>query len=237
MSASTETQNPLPDNAPHILVVDDDERIRDLLAKYLCSNGYRVTKACDAISARAALSGLEFDLLILDVMMPGETGFELAKSLKGTINAPIFMLTALGEPEQRVQGLEIGVDDYISKPFEPKELLIRIGNILRRIEESGSIKDEISIGEFRFNIARGDLSSETETVKLTERERELLRIFARRRGETVARHELSGGDGDGSDRAVDVQINRLRRKIEKDPGNPVYLQTVRGKGYILHTDE
>jgi two-component system, OmpR family, phosphate regulon response regulator OmpR len=237
MSANTEIQNPLPDNAPHILVVDDDERIRDLLAKYLCSNGYRVTKACDAISARAALSGLEFDLLILDVMMPGETGFELAKSLKGTINAPIFMLTALGEPEQRVQGLEIGVDDYISKPFEPKELLIRIGNILRRIEESGSIKDEISIGEFRFNIARGDLSSETETIKLTERERELLRIFARRRGETVARHELSGGDGDGSDRAVDVQINRLRRKIEKDPGNPVYLQTVRGKGYILHTDE
>jgi len=237
MSASTETQNPLPDNAPHILVVDDDERIRDLLAKYLCGNGYRVTKACDAISARAALSGLEFDLLILDVMMPGETGFELAKSLKGTINAPIFMLTALGEPEQRVQGLEIGVDDYISKPFEPKELLIRIGNILRRIEESGSIKDEISIGKFRFNIARGDLSSETETIKLTERERELLRIFARRRGETVARHELSGGDGDGSDRAVDVQINRLRRKIEKDPGNPVYLQTIRGKGYILHTDE
>ena len=230
-------QNDLPDNAPHILVVDDDERIRDLLAKYLMGNGYRVTKACDAIAARAALSGLEFDLLILDVMMPGETGFELARSIKDEINAPIFMLTALGEPEQRVKGLEIGVDDYISKPFEPKELLIRIGNILRRIEKSSTSSDDINIGEFQFNIARGDLKSNSETIKLTERERELLRIFARRHGETVARHELSGGDGDSSDRAVDVQINRLRRKIEKDPGNPVYLQTIRGKGYILHTDE
>ena len=237
MSAHTDRLDALPDNAPHILVVDDDERIRDLLAKYLMSNGFRVTKASDAISARAALSGLEFDLLILDVMMPGESGFELAHSLKGTLNAPIFMLTALGEPEQRVKGLEIGVDDYISKPFEPKELLIRINNILRRIEESGTSKEEITIGNFKFNIARGDLKSDKETVKLTERERELLRIFAKRTGETVARHELSSGQGDSSDRAVDVQINRLRRKIEKDPGNPVYLQTVRGKGYILHTDD
>ncbi len=237
MTTSMSGQNDLPDNAPHILVVDDDERIRDLLAKYLMGNGYRVTKARDAIAARAALSGLEFDLLILDVMMPGETGFELAQSIKDEINAPIFMLTALGEPEQRVKGLEIGVDDYISKPFEPKELLIRIGNILRRIEKSSTSTDDINIGEFQFNIARGDLKSNSETIKLTERERELLRIFAKRRGETVARHELSGGDGDSSDRAVDVQINRLRRKIEKDPGNPVYLQTIRGKGYILHTDE
>ncbi len=237
MTTSTSAPNDLPDNAPHILVVDDDERIRDLLAKYLMGNGYRVTKARDAIAARAALSGLEFDLLILDVMMPGETGFELAQSIKNEIDAPIFMLTALGEPEQRVKGLEIGVDDYIAKPFEPKELLIRIGNILRRIEKTGGSNDEINIGEFRFNIARGDLKANNETIKLTERERELLRIFARRRGETVARHELSGGAGDSSDRAVDVQINRLRRKIEKDPGNPVYLQTIRGKGYILHTDE
>ncbi len=237
MTAGTDRQSPLPDNAPHILIVDDDERIRNLLAKYLLGNGFRVTRAADAASARAALSGLEFDLLILDVMMPGETGFELAQSLKGRINAPIFMLTALGEPEQRVKGLEIGVEDYITKPFEPKELLIRIGNIMRRIEKSGTGQDRISIGELRFNIARGDLSSGEKTIKLTERERELLRIFARRRGETVARHELSGSDGDSSDRAVDVQINRLRRKIEKDPANPVYLQTVRGKGYILHTDE
>ena len=237
MDPSISGHNDLPDNAPHILVVDDDERIRDLLAKYLMSNGYRVTKACDALAARAALAGLEFDLLILDVMMPGETGLELATSLKGTICAPIFMLTALGEPEQRVKGLEIGVDDYISKPFEPRELLIRIGNILRRIEKSGESSDDINIGPFQFNIARGDLKSGSETIKLTERERELLRIFAKRRGETVARHELSGGDGDSSDRAVDVQINRLRRKIERDPGNPVYLQTIRGKGYILHTDD
>lgn len=237
MSADMDRLDALPDNAPHILVVDDDERIRDLLARYLMSNGFRVTKAYDAISARAALSGLEFDLLILDVMMPGETGFELAQSLKGTLDAPIFMLTALGEPEQRVKGLEIGVDDYITKPFEPKELLIRINNILRRIEDSGSSKDEITFGSYKFNLARGDLKSDTETVKLTERERELLRIFAKRTGETVARHELSSGQSDSSDRAVDVQINRLRRKIEKDPGNPIYLQTVRGKGYILHTDD
>ena len=221
MTTSMSAQNDLPDNAPHILVVDDDERIRDLLAKYLMGNGYRVTKARDAIAARAALSGLEFDLLILDVMMPGETGFELAQSIKDDINAPIFMLTALGEPEQRVKGLEIGVDDYISKPFEPKELLIRIGNILRRIEKSSASSDDINIGEFQFNIARGDLKSNDETIKLTERERELLRIFARRRGETVASHELSGGDGDSADRAVDVQKNRLRRKIEKAPGKPV----------------
>ena len=236
MSIPSAPSPSLPDNAPHILVVDDDERIRTLLAKYLSSNGFRVTKAADAAAARAALAGLEFDLLILDVMMPGETGFELARSLKGKINAPIFMLTALGDPEQRVEGLEIGVDDYISKPFEPRELLLRIGNILRRIEKSGGSKDEISIGIYRFNIARGDLSCDKGPVKLTERDRELLRIFARRPGEIIARHELSG-DEDSSNRAVDVQINRLRRKIEKDPANPAYLQTIRGKGYILHTDD
>ena len=165
------------------------------------------------------------------------SGFELATSLKTSDNIPIFLLTALGEPEQRVKGLEIGVDDYISKPFEPKELLLRIGNVLRRIEHNGSGQAEIALGKLRFNISRGDLRDDGEIIKLTERERELLRIFAKRRGETIARHELVGGDGDSSDRAVDVQINRLRRKIEKDPGNPIYLQTVRGRGYILHTDE
>jgi two-component system phosphate regulon response regulator OmpR len=236
MTASPQSNLHLPDNAPHILVVDDDERIRDLLARYLVGNGFRVTKARDAATARTALSGLEFDLLILDVMMPGENGFELATSIKKTHNTPIFMLTALGEPEERVKGLEIGVDDYISKPFEPKELLLRIGNVLRRIESNGGDSDEITIGDLSFSIGRGELRHGSESIKLTERERELLRIFTRRRGETIARHELSSGEGDGSDRAVDVQINRLRRKIEKDPGNPIYLQTVRGRGYILHTD-
>ena len=236
MSIPPDSPGSLPDDAPHILVVDDDERIRTLLARYLSNNGFRVTKASDAAAARAALAGLEFDLLILDVMMPGETGLELARSLKGKINAPIFMLTALGDPEQRVEGLEIGVDDYISKPFEPRELLLRIGNILRRIEKSSGSKEEISIGAYRFNIARGELSSDKGAVKLTERDRELLRIFARRPGQIIARHELSGTE-DSSDRTVDVQINRLRRKIEKDPANPAYLQTIRGKGYILHTDD
>jgi len=237
MTTGPEGTLSLPDNAPHILVVDDDQRIRDLLARYLMGNGFRVTKARDAATARAAIAGLTFDLLILDVMMPGEDGLQLAASLKKSLNTPIFMLTALGEPEQRVKGLEIGVDDYISKPFEPRELLIRISNVLRRIEKSGGARDEVHIGDLCFNISRGDLRSETEAVKLTERERELLRMFARRKGETITRQELAGNDGDCTDRAVDVQINRLRRKIERDPGNPVYLQTVRGKGYILHTDE
>lgn len=237
MSIATDALASLPDNAPHILIVDDDERIRELLARYLYSNGYRVTRASDAASARAAIAGLAFDLLIIDVMMPGENGFDLATSLKSSIATPIFLLTALSDPEQRVKGLEIGVDDYISKPFEPKELLIRIGNILRRLKQSGAARDEIAIGELRFSISRGELRFEDETIRLTERERELLRIFARRRGETVARHELTGSDGESSDRAIDVQINRLRRKIEKDPANPVYLQTVRGRGYILHSDE
>jgi two-component system phosphate regulon response regulator OmpR len=234
---TSETQVNLPDNAPHILVVDDDERIRELLARYLTGNGFRVTRAADAVAARAAVSGLAFDLLIIDVMMPGENGFDLAASLKLSLSTPIFLLTALGDPDQRVRGLEIGVDDYISKPFEPKELLLRIGNVLRRLKEAGPSRDEICMGDMRFSISRGELRSQEDTVRLTERERELLRIFARRRGETVARHELAGSDGESSDRAIDVQINRLRRKIERDPGNPVYLQTVRGRGYILVTDE
>lgn len=234
---TSEIQVNLPDNAPHILVVDDDERIRELLARYLTGNGFRVTRAADAVAARAAVAGLAFDLLIIDVMMPGENGFDLAASLKTSLATPIFLLTALGDPEQRVRGLEIGVDDYISKPFEPKELLLRIGNVLRRRKEAGPSSDEISMGDMRFSISRGELRSQQETIRLTERERELLRVFARRRGETVARHELAGSDGESSDRAIDVQINRLRRKIERDPGNPVYLQTVRGRGYILHTDE
>jgi len=238
MTPAPGTTSPLPDNAPHILVVDDDQRIRELLARYLISNGFRVTKADCAASARKALEILEFDLLIIDVMMPGENGFELAASLHGHINAPIFMLTALGEPEQRVKGLEIiGVDDYITKPFEPRELLIRINNTLQRLEKSGHKKDEVRIGPYVFNITRGDLSAGGENIRLTEREKELLRIFARRRGETIPRHELSPPGNDSTGRAIDVQINRLRRKIEKDPGNPVYLQTVRGKGYILHTDD
>ena len=226
----------LPDNAAHILVVDDDQPIRDLLARYLFENGFRVTTAPDAATARATMAGLVFDVVILDVMMPGENGIELARDLKSTSNVPICMLTARAEPEERIEGLEIGVDDYIAKPFEPRELLLRLRNILKRRQGSPGPCDEVTMGDFVFHVARGELKRGDETIKLTERERDLLRHFAQRPGTPVARHELAADDSTGTERAIDVQINRLRRKIESDPANPVYLQTVRGKGYVLYTD-
>jgi two-component system phosphate regulon response regulator OmpR len=226
----------LPDNAAHILIVDDDQRIRDLLARYLFERGYRVSTATDVASARAAMRGLTFDLVILDVMMPGESGLALARELKAFSNIPICMLTAKAETEERIEGLEAGVDDYVAKPFEPRELLLRLQNILRRGQGSSGPRDEVKMGDFIFQVARGELKRNEETIKLTERERDLLRMFAQRPGMPIARHELAGDDSTGSERAIDVQINRLRRKIESDPANPVYLQTVRGKGYILHTD-
>jgi two-component system phosphate regulon response regulator OmpR len=226
----------LPDNAAHILVVDDDQGIRDLLARYLFEQGFRVTTANDAASARSAMRGLAFDLVILDVMMPGESGLDLARELKSISNIPICLVTALAEPEQRIEGLETGVDDYISKPFEPRELVLRLQNILRRGRGPSGPREEVRLGDFTFHIARGELKRGEESIKLTERERDLLRLFAQRPGTPIARHELSSDEATGSERAIDVQINRLRRKIETDPANPVYLQTVRGKGYILHTD-
>ena len=227
----------LPDNAAHILIVDDDQRIRDLLARYLFDKGFRVSTATDAASARASMRGLTFDVIILDVMMPGESGLDLARDLKSISNIPICMMTARTDPEQRVEGLEAGVDDYVAKPFEPRELLLRLQNILRRGHGPSGPKDEIRMGDFTFQVARGELKLRDETIKLTERERDLLRLFAQRPGTPIARHELAGVDSSGSsERAIDVQINRLRRKIETDPANPIYLQTVRGKGYILHTD-
>ena len=219
-----------------MLVVDDDQKIRDLLGRYLAEHGFRVTTAADAASARAGMRGLEFDIVLLDVMMPGENGLDLARDLKATRPIPICMLTARAEPEHRIEGLETGVDDYIPKPFEPRELLLRLRNILRRGAGPTGPHDEIRMGAYVFHIGRGELRHGDETVKLTERERDLLRLFAQRIGTPIARHELSSDDSTGSDRAIDVQINRLRRKIETDPSNPVYLQTVRGKGYILYSD-
>ncbi|MEZ5926540.1 MAG: response regulator transcription factor [Hyphomicrobiaceae bacterium] len=227
----------LPDNAPHVLIVDDDLRIRDLLASYLQHNGFRVTTSAQVEAARSSMRGLAFDLVILDVMMPGElNGFDFARELKGQSQVPILMLTALSEAENRIKGLEAGVDDYLGKPFEPRELLLRLNNILKRQHGDKSPREEIRMGDYTFHIGRGELKQGEETIKLTERERDLLRLFAGRRGMTIPRHELITGDTTGSERAVDVQINRLRRKIEVDPSNPVYLQTVRGKGYILHSD-
>ncbi|MDX2265183.1 MAG: response regulator [Hyphomicrobiales bacterium] len=230
-----DTKPALSDNAAHILIVDDDQRIRDLLARYLTDNGYRVSTAADAGAARANLRGLSYDLIILDVMMPGESGLSLAQSLRADSPVPILMLTARSEPENRLKGLEIGVDDYMPKPFEPKELLIRLNNILKRRTPQADA-EEVRIGPFVLNVKRGELKRGDETIKLTERERDLLRQFAMNPGVAISREELSGGGEAESDRAVDVQINRLRQKIETDPSNPVYLQTVRGRGYVLYTE-
>lgn len=222
------------DDAPHILIVDDDRRIRELLRRYLAENGYRVTTAENAAEARAKLAGLAFDLLVLDVMMPGESGIDLTASLRRSSSVPILMLTARAETGQRIEGLESGADDYLSKPFEPRELLLRIGTILRRARTPGGRTDEIALGPCRFNIARGELRRGDEPVRLTTREVQLLRIFAANPGRTLSRLDLC--DNEAAERSIDVQINRLRRKIERDPSNPVWLQTVRGVGYRLSVE-
>jgi two-component system, OmpR family, phosphate regulon response regulator OmpR len=221
------------DDAPHLLLVDDDRRIRDLLSRFLCSEGYRVTTAMSAKDARAKLNGLHFDLLILDVMMPGETGFDLARSIRTSSSVPIIMLTARHEPESRIEGLQIGADDYVAKPFEPRELSLRIGNILKRSAPPPvETLDQIAFGPYLYHLDRGELRHGDEVIHLTDRERDMLRLLAMARGETVPRSALTG-DGTVNERAVDVQINRLRRKIERDPANPLFLQAVRGIGYRL----
>jgi two-component system phosphate regulon response regulator OmpR len=226
----------LSDDAPHLLVVDDDRRIRDLLSRYLVGEGYRVTTAETAAEARAKLEGLKFDLLILDVMMPGETGFELARSIRLTSMVPIVMLTARDEKESRIEGLEIGADDYVSKPFEPRELSLRVANVLKRARPAVSPPVEsVRFGPFIFHVGRGELREGDEIVRLTDREREMLSVLAATPGETVPRLDLAGNGGAGGERAVDVQVNRLRRKIERDPANPLFVQTVRGIGYRLVT--
>ncbi len=224
----------LPDNAPHLLVVDDDRRIRDLLSRFLFGEGYRVTTADNAADARAKLESLSFDLLVLDVMMPGETGFQLAKSLRESSAVPILMLTAKAETESRITGLELGADDYVPKPFEPRELSLRIANILKRtIPTPPSAIESVRFGGFVFHLARGELRRGEDVVHLTDRERDMLRVLAAVPGETVPRQALGGEGGGANERAVDVQVNRLRRKIEQDPANPLFIQTVRGIGYRL----
>jgi two-component system phosphate regulon response regulator OmpR len=225
---------PLADDAPHLLVVDDDRRIRDLLSRFLHGEGYRVTTADTAAEARAKLDGLSFDLLILDVMMPGETGFDLAKAIRVGSGVPILMLTARAEKESRIEGLEIGADDYVAKPFEPRELSLRIANILKRTSPPPpSAAESVRFGPFVFHMGRGELRRGDEAIHLTDREREMLRLLAVAPGETVTRIALAGNGASPGERAVDVQVNRLRRKIEVDPANPLFVQTVRGIGYRL----
>jgi two-component system, OmpR family, phosphate regulon response regulator OmpR len=226
----------LPDDAPHILVVDDDERIRDLLGSYLRQNGFRVTQAENGAGARAQMAGLSFDCIILDVMMPGESGFDLAQDLRKSSSIPILMLTARSEPEHRVKGLELGVDDYVPKPFEPRELLLRLQNILRRHASPKTKDGEVRFGPFVFDLRRNELKRGEEAIRLTDKEREVLRQFALSGGEPVSREDLARLGEYENERAVDVQINRLRQKIETDPANPAYLHTVRGKGYVLYLD-
>jgi two-component system phosphate regulon response regulator OmpR len=222
------------DDAPHLLLVDDDRRIRDLLSRFLAGEGFRVTTAKSAADARAKLNGLHFDLLILDVMMPGETGFDLARAIRTTSTVPIVMLTARAEADSRIEGLQIGADDYVAKPFEPRELLLRIGNILKRTIPVPVVRlESVAFGPYVYHLERGELRQGEEVIHLTDRERDMLRVLANAPGETVARGALTGGGGSVNERAVDVQINRLRRKIERDPANPLFLQAVRGVGYRL----
>jgi two-component system phosphate regulon response regulator OmpR len=224
---------------PHILVVDDDKRLRELLRRYLMANGFRVTTATDAANARATLKGMEFDLLVLDVMMPGENGLELTRALRREGGVPILLLTAMGESEDRINGLESGADDYLTKPFEPRELLLRIQTILRRapLAPPPAAPINVGLGDFRFDLQRETLYRGDRPVKLTTAETRLLKALAARPGETVSRDQLAVETGARlTSRTVDVQVTRLRRKIEPDPRTPRYLQTIRGHGYVLWPD-
>jgi two-component system, OmpR family, phosphate regulon response regulator OmpR len=227
---------------PHLLIVDDDERIRGLLQKFLIRNGFLVSIARDGAQARRILAGLEFDLIVLDVMMPGEDGVTLTRDLRGRLATPILLLTARGEAANRIEGLEAGADDYLVKPFEPKELLLRINAILRRVPSARPVepvRQVLHLGAVRYDLDRGEMWRGEAPVRLTATEAQLMRIFAAQPGTPVSRGKLAGGS-DGVDaaqeRAVDVQITRLRRKIETDPKSPRYLQTVRGEGYMLQPD-
>ena len=223
---------------PHILVVDDDRRLRDLLHKYLVENGYMVTTVEDAAQARARLRGLTFDLIVLDVMMPGESGLELTKSLRDDNDVPILLLSAMGEASDRVAGFESGADDYLAKPFEPRELLLRIASILRRAGPPPEVPQAVRFGNFLFDPATAELHKGDELVHLTSGEAALMGVFAANPGITLTRQILSRESRlGGNERAVDVHIARLRRKVEDNPKTPRYIQTVWGEGYVLRAGQ
>ncbi len=225
------------DDAAHVLIVDDDRRIRSLLSRFLSERAFRVSTAADAASARRLLEGLDFDLLVVDVMMPGESGLDLVRSLSAVRPTPILMLTARSDISDRIDGLEAGADDYLTKPFDPRELLLRINNILKRGGPAPIQKVEnVRFGPFHFSLSRRELKRGGDLVRLTDREQEIMVQFAMKAGDTIARQDLIGSETEVGERAVDVQINRLRRKIESDPANPLWLQTVRGIGYRLNVD-
>ncbi len=229
---------------PHLLIVDDDERIRSLLQQFLVQSDYLVSTAEDAEQARTLLSAIEFDLIILDVMMPGQDGISFTADLRTLQNnTPILLLTARGETEDRIKGLEAGADDYLPKPFEPKELLLRINAILRRmpdLKEDQMMPKTLSLGHLKYDVARNELWEGETQIRLTTTESQLMKIFTSALGEPISRVDLVTSLGrdvsSAQDRAIDVQITRLRRKIEVNPGQPRYLQTVRGAGYMLLFD-
>ena len=217
----------------HILAVDDDDRLRDLLKRYLSREGHDVTTAKDAASARKLMDTMTFDLVILDVMMPGEDGLSLLKSVREKkSDTPIILLTARGQPSERIEGLKLGADDYLPKPFEPEELALRIGSILKRAVSDAPV-EELKLAGMIFHVGKGELRKDGRIVRLTESETQLLSILAARAGAAISRHELAMLTAAGVERSVDVQVTRLRRKIERDPREPVHLQTVRGVGYRL----
>ena len=226
----------MSETAPHILVVDDDHRLRDLLGRFLTESGFVVMTASDAADARRKLSSITVDLIILDRMMPGESGLDFAADLQHS-GIPILMLTAMGEAEDRIAGLEKGVDDYLVKPFDPRELVLRVSNILKRAPQPDTGSREVKMGDKVFDLDRSQLLVEGEPIRLTDAEAALLSALASRPGASVSRESLINMTGAAAnDRAVDVQVMRLRRKIERDPSDPRYLQTVRGKGYVLVPD-
>jgi two-component system phosphate regulon response regulator OmpR len=221
----------------HLLVVDDDVRLRALLQRYLSSNGYRVSAAANAAEARALMKSMAFDLMIVDVMMPGESGLDLTQAVRAHSHTPVLMLTARGEPEDRIAGLERGADDYLAKPFEPRELLLRCAALLRRTTTpSRSPHREVKMGEAMFDPERGELRRKGRPVRLTSSESALLKLFAANAGRPFSRMDLCARLGVALERSIDVQVTRLRRKIEDDPKLPLYIQTVRGVGYVLVPD-
>lgn len=229
-------QTRITEGASHILVVDDDDRIRGLLKRYLTDNGFRTSIASNAGEARKLMGAVDFDLLVLDVMMPGESGFDLTKSVRAASNVPILLLTARGLAEDRIEGLERGADDYLSKPFEPRELLLRISALLRRTQPIALNRQELSFGACTFSVGRGELRRDGDLIKLTAGEAALLKALAQKPGEAISRQALAEQTSTAMERSVDVQVTRLRKKIEDDPRAPIYLQTVRGIGYVLVSD-
>ena len=219
----------------HILVVDDDDRIRDLLKRYLIKEGHRVTTAAHAAAARRMLKTMTFDLAILDIMMPGEDGLSLLSAMRETIDTPVILLTARGMAEDRINGLKRGAEDYLAKPFEPEELSLRVAAILRRTAKEDP-PEIIEMSGLVFNPVRGELKNDDAHIRLTDAELQLLTILASRPGDPVSREELASKTSTGLERSIDVQVTRLRRKIEPDPKQPVHLQTVRGIGYRLMPD-